>query len=99
LEQAINNRTPTEESFVLRESGKQERGGEEKQMKLGICMLVIGLLFAGFGVFLWDYAGGQQQWFSHNLSEMFTYLAIGKGVTVFGGGLAIGGIVRMILKR
>jgi hypothetical protein len=71
-------------------------------MKLGISMLVIGLLFAGFGFFLWNYAGAQgpftSSWFS-TYEEQSMAQAIGMGVTVFGGGLTIGGIVRMVVKR
>ncbi len=71
-------------------------------MKLGISMLVIGLLFAGFGIFLWNFAGSAgpftHSWFStYEAASMAK--AIGMGVTIFGGGLAIGGIVRMIVKR
>lgn len=71
-------------------------------MKLGIAMLVIGLIFAGFGFFLWNFAGSAgpltSQWFtSYEAAAMAK--AIGMGVTVFGGGLAIGGIVRMIITR
>jgi len=71
-------------------------------MKLGISMLVIGLLFAGFGFFLWNFAGSQlpftSSWFL-NYEDQSMAQAIGMGVTVFGGGLSIGGIVRMIVKR
>ena len=71
-------------------------------MKLGIAMLIIGLLSAGFGFFLWNFAGSAwlwgSSWFS-NYEEASMAKAIGMGVTVFGGGLAIGGIVRMIVKR
>ena len=71
-------------------------------MKLGISMLVVGLLFAGFGVFLWNFAGSQgvftSGWFT-TYEEQSMAKAIGMGVTIFGGGLTIGGIVRMIVKR
>jgi len=71
-------------------------------MKLGIFMLVVGLLLAGFGFFLWNYAGAQgpftSSWFSSYQDQSMTQ-AIGMGMTVFGGGLSIGGIVRMIVKR
>lgn len=76
-------------------------------MKLGIAMLVIGLIFAGFGFFLWNWAGSAgpltpglfgARWFaSQGAANMCK--AIGMGVTVFGGGLTIGGIVRMIITR
>jgi len=76
-------------------------------MKLGISMLVIGLLFAGFGFFLWNFAGSAWSfygwysgfgWFS-SYEDASMAKAIGMGVTVFGGGLSIGGIVRMIVTR
>ena len=70
-------------------------------MKLGISMLVIGLLLAGFGIFLWNFAGSAgpfSSWFS-TYEDASMARAIGMGVTVFGGGLSIGGIVRMIVKR
>jgi hypothetical protein len=71
-------------------------------MKLGISMLVVGLLLAGFGVFLWNFASGgglagSPLWGLPQ--DIATIEAIGIGVTIFGGGLAIGGIVRMIVKR
>ena len=73
-------------------------------MKLGISMLVIGLLFAGFGFFLWNFAGSAgpftpiPDWFpTYEKASMAK--AIGMGMTIFGGGLTIGGIVRMIVKR
>jgi hypothetical protein len=71
-------------------------------MKLGISMLVVGLLFAGFGFFLWNYAslGGLSGSPTCGLpQDVATVEAIGMGMTIFGGGLAIGGIVRMIVKR
>ena len=70
-------------------------------MKLGISMLVVGLLFAGFGVFLWDPGSSARYWLEpySELQDIALYMSIGKGLTVFGGGLTIGGIVRMIVKR
>lgn len=70
-------------------------------MKLGISMLVVGLLFAGFGVFLWD-PGSSARYMLEPYSELrdiALYSSIGKGLTVFGGGLSIGGIVRMVVKK
>ena len=71
-------------------------------MKLGISMLVVGLLLAGLGVFLWNFAGAQgpftSGWFS-SYEDQSLAEAIGMGLTVFGGGLSIGGIVRMVLKK
>ena len=71
-------------------------------MKGGIAMLVIGLILAGGGFFLWNYAGSAGPFNpgpfgTYDQSSM--YKSIGMGVTVLGGGLAIGGIVRMIVKR
>ena len=63
-------------------------------MKLGISMLVIGLLFAGFGVYLWKLADAGPV-----ASDWFSTEAIGMAVTVFGSGLSIAGIVRMVVKR
>ena len=70
-------------------------------MKLGISMLVVGLIFAGFGVFLWDPGSSVRYWLEpySELQDIALYMSIGKGLTVFGGGLSIGGIVRMIVKR
>ena len=70
-------------------------------MKLGISMLVIGLIFAGFGVFLWDPGSSARYWLEpySELQDIALYMSIGKGLTVFGGGLTIGGIVRMVVKR
>ena len=71
-------------------------------MKLGISMLVVGLLLAGFGFFLWNFAGAQgpftSGWFS-SYEDQSLAKAIGMGLTVFGGGLSIGGIVRMVIKK
>jgi len=70
-------------------------------MKLGIFMLVIGLLIAGFGVFLWDPGSSARYLLEpyNELQDVALYMAIGKVLTVIGGGLSIGGIVRMIVKR
>lgn len=71
-------------------------------MKLGIAMLVIGLIFAGFGFFLWNFAGSAgpltSGWFS-SYEDAAMVKAAGMGITLFGGGLALGGLVRMIVKR
>jgi hypothetical protein len=76
-------------------------------MKLGIFLLIFGLALAAVGVFAWQYA--QSSMWEAILGELFGYheqyeqallvRAAGLGLTVFGGGLALGGIVRMIVKR
>jgi hypothetical protein len=76
-------------------------------MKLGIFLLVFGLLLAAAGVFAWQYA--ESSMWEAILGEFFGYHAEysqallvragGIGLTVLGGGLALGGIVRMIVKR
>lgn len=76
-------------------------------MKLGIFLVIFGLILAGIGVAAWQYA--QSAMWEAQLGEIFGYheqyeqalliRAIGLGVTVVGGGLFIGGIVRMIVKR
>lgn len=67
-------------------------------MKLGLFLLVFGLLLAAIGLGLWQYgSAGQVAWdIVHSAGGT---AAIGLGIAVFGGGLAIGGIVRMIVKR
>lgn len=64
-------------------------------MKLGIFMLILGLILAGVGMFLWQYS--QQASYYREYSNF--YSSGGLGLIVIGGGLAIGGIVRMILRR
>jgi len=65
-------------------------------------MLIPGLVFVGFGFFLRNFVGSAwlrgSSWFS-NYEEASMAKAIGTGVTLFGGRLAIGGIVRMMVKR
>jgi len=76
-------------------------------MKLGIFLLVFGLLIAAVGVFAWQYAQpsmwgatlGELFGFHEDYEEVVLIRAGGIGLTVFGGGLALGGIVRMIVKR
>jgi hypothetical protein len=73
-------------------------------MKLGIFLLVFGLVLAGVGAAIWQFGEGQTSTFGilgSNLSyqENDMIRAGGLGVLVIGGGLAIGGIVRMIVKR
>ncbi|MFC1919865.1 hypothetical protein ACFLWX_03650 [Chloroflexota bacterium] len=69
-------------------------------MKLGLALLIIGFLLIGGGIFLWLYADPSRPlmtditpWYS-NIAD-----AAGIGVAIFGGGLVISGIVRMVVKR
>jgi hypothetical protein len=76
-------------------------------MKLGIFLLIFGLLLAAVGVFAWQYA--ESSMWEAIIGHLFGYheqyehavlgKAAGLALTVFGGGLALGGIVRMIVKR
>ena len=71
-------------------------------MKIGIFMLVLGLILAGFGVAAFAYADPNVSfWVGGRLSveEARMADAAGIGVAIIGGGLAVGGIVRMIVKR
>lgn len=62
-------------------------------MKLGIFLLVFGVVLAAAGVAFWQYM------LLHLGSASPIEIAVGIGVTVLGGGLVLGGIVRMVLKR
>lgn len=66
-------------------------------MKLGIFLLIIGLLIAGAGVCAWQYYN--PTFLGYRTQEAQQYYAAGIGGIVIGGGLVIGGIIRMILKR
>lgn len=76
-------------------------------MKLGIFLLLFGLILAAIGVFTWQFA--QSSMWEAILGEFFGYheqyeqaliaRAGGMALTVLGGGLALGGLVRMIVKR
>ncbi len=71
-------------------------------MKLGIFLLIFGLILAGGGVAVWMYADPETSfWFGGYLSinEARMYDAGGMGVAVAGGLMVIGGIVRMIVKK
>ena len=71
-------------------------------MKLGIFMLVVGLILAGIGVATFIYADPNMSFWGatiFNVEEAQMVNALGIGATVVGGGLAVGGIIRMILKR
>ena len=76
-------------------------------MKLGIFLLIFGLILAGVGVAAWQWAEsamweaefGEVFGYHQQYQEVLLTRAGGLGVAIFGGGLAIGGIVRMIVKR
>ena len=75
-------------------------------MKLGILMLVLGLIIAGVGIAAWIYADSGTSYFIDITRSPGGWMvegqaadAVGIGGAVLGGGLAIGGIVRMIVKR
>jgi len=72
-------------------------------MKLGIFLLVFGLLIAAVGVSAWQYVEpAMLEAIIGEYSDADLLVLIragGIGLTVFGGGLALGGIVRMIVKR
>jgi len=66
-------------------------------MKLGIFMLVFGLIIAGAGIAAWQYYNPNI--FGFREREAQQLVSIGLAGMVVGGGLAIGGIIRMIIKR
>lgn len=66
-------------------------------MKLGIFMLVLGLIIAAAGAFLWQSYNPTFLGYRDGDDQM--YYAAGIAGMVLGGGLALGGIIRMILKR
>lgn len=66
-------------------------------MKLGIFLLILGLLIAGAGVYFWQYYN--PTFLGYRSQEAQQYFSMGMGGIVVGGGLAIGGIVRMVVKR
>ena len=71
-------------------------------MKLGITMLIIGLILAGVGVSAFVYADPEMSFWGgtvFSVEDAWVINAAGIGLTVIGGGLAIGGIIRMVLKR
>jgi len=71
-------------------------------MKLGIFLLIFGLVLAGVGVASWMYADPEVSfWLGGRFSveEARMIDAGGIGVTIIGGGLALGGVIRMIVKR
>jgi len=71
-------------------------------MKLGIFLLIFGMILAGAGVAMWMYADPNVSfWLGGHFSvdEARMLEAGGIGAAILGGGLAAGGIVRMIVKR
>lgn len=66
-------------------------------MKLGIFLLIFGLLIAGGGAYAWQYYG--PTFLGYRTQEAQQFFSAGMAGMILGGGLAIGGIVRMIVKR
>ena len=66
-------------------------------MRLGILLLVFGLIIAAGGAFAWQYYG--PTFLGYRTQEAQQFYSAGIGGMILGGGLAIGGIVRMIAKR
>jgi hypothetical protein len=71
-------------------------------MKLGIAFLIIGLILSAIGVALWIGASpNSASLFFGSSNERAAAVDIAKGagigLTIFGGGLAIGGVIRMIV--
>lgn len=67
-------------------------------MKTGIIMLIIGLIVAGAGVTAWLFSDSYLS-ASPNDETIMLLQAVGLGGTIIGGGLGLGGIIRMIVKR
>lgn len=71
-------------------------------MKLGLFLLILGLILAGAGIAGWMYADPNLAFWGggpFNVDEAQMANAAGCGLAVAGGGLAIGGIVRMMVKK
>lgn len=69
-------------------------------MKLGIFLLVLGLILAGAGAAVGMYIDPNISfWYGGSVQEARMMDAASLGVMVLGGGLALGGIIRMIVKR
>jgi hypothetical protein len=66
-------------------------------MKLGILLLVLGLLIAGAGAYAWQYSS--PTFLGYRTQEAQQFFSLGLAGIILGGGLAIGGIIIMILKR
>ncbi len=75
-------------------------------MKVGFTIFITGIIIAAIGVVFWQYGNSYSQSLYDLIESGNTKLDIarvaeasGLGIIVLGGGLAIGGLVRMILKR
>jgi len=66
-------------------------------MKTGIFLLIFGLLIAAGGAYAWQYYN--PTFLGYRTQEAQQFFSVGIGGMILGGGLAIGGIVRMIVKR
>jgi len=66
-------------------------------MKLGIFLLIFGLLIAAGGAYAWQYYN--PTFLGYRPLEAQQFYSAGIGGIILGGGLAIGGIIRMIVKR
>jgi uncharacterized membrane protein YidH (DUF202 family) len=66
-------------------------------MKLGIFLLIIGVLIAGAGMYAWQYY--EPTFLGLRTHEEQQFFSAGMGAMVVGGGLVIGGIIRMVVKR
>lgn len=65
-------------------------------MKLGIFLLILGLLIAGAGAYFWQ--NNSPAFLGYRTHDAQQFFSMGIGGMVLGGGLAIGGIIRMIVK-
>jgi hypothetical protein len=59
--------------------------------------LILGLIIAAAGAFAWQ--NYDPTFLGYRTEERQLYYSIGIGAMVLGGGIAIGGIIRMIVKR
>ena len=61
-------------------------------MKLGIFLLILGLIIAVGGAFAWQYYN--PSFLGYRTYEAQQFYSAGIGGIILGGGLAIGGIIR-----
>ena len=66
-------------------------------MKLGIFLLIFGLLIAWGGAYAWQYYS--PSFFGYRTQEAQQFFSLGMAGIIPGGGLVIGGIIRVIVKR